>query len=461
MPIEDAFIVPHPPLIIPEIGKGQEKKIQNTIDAYERIGKRISEIKPDTIVLTTPHSILYSDYIHISPGEGSKGNFREFGEVEVGMKAEYDTELANKISILAERNNISAGTLGEKKKALDHGCMIPLYFVNKYYSNYKLVRISISGLTFIEHYRFGKCIKQAAEESGKSVVFIASGDLSHMLKDEGPYGYSEDGPLFDREVTDAMKSGDFLQFLKFDEDFCHSAAECGLRSFIIMAGALDGKKVKPELLSYEGPFGVGYAVAAFEITGDDESRHFDEVYIADELKRVESMKKEEDEYVRLARRTLESYVTNNEKIEKTKDLKPELLNSRAGVFVSLKLDGKLRGCIGTIEPTTGCIADEIIQNAISAGTEDPRFYPVAEDELPRLVYSVDVLGKAEPIASVDDLDTKRYGVIVSKGRKRGLLLPDLEGIDNAEEQVSIALKKAGISPNENYSMERFEVIRHK
>ncbi len=461
MLLKCAFIVPHPPLIIPEIGRGQEIKIRKTIDAYEKIGKRISEIKPDTIVLTTPHSILYSDYIHISDGEGSKGNFREFGEVEVGMQADYDAQFVHKLSALAEANNIPAGILGEKKKALDHGTMVPLYFVNKYYSDYKLVRISISGLTFIEHYRFGKCIKQAAEESDKNIVFIASGDLSHMLKDEGPYGYREEGYVFDREVTDAMRSGDFLQFLKFDEEFCNAAAECGLRSFIIMAGALDGKKVNPKLLSYEGPFGVGYAVAAFDVTGDDESRHFDEVYIADELKRVESMKKEEDDYVKLARYSLESYVEKHKKIKKTDELSPELLNDRAGVFVSLKLDGKLRGCIGTIEPAAGCIADEIIRNAISAGTEDPRFYPVSKDELQRIIYSVDVLKNPEPIASRDDLDPKKYGVIVSKGRRKGLLLPNLDGIDNVEEQVSVALKKAGISPNENYSMERFEVVRHK
>jgi len=138
-----------------------------------------------------------------------------------------------------------------------------------------------------------------------------------------------------------------------------------------------------------------------------------------------------------------------------------LVSNRAGVFVSLKLDGSLRGCIGTISPTTASIADEIIRNAISAGTEDPRFPPVSEDELPRLIYSVDVLGEAEKIESLDELDPVRYGVIVTKGHRRGLLLPNLEGVDTAEEQVSIALRKAGISPNENYQLERFEVVRHK
>lgn len=461
MPLQGAFIVPHPPLLIPEIGRGQEKKIQKTIDAYDKIAKKISELKPSTIVIISPHAVLYSDYIHISPGEGSKGDFREFGEVEVGAKAVYDEDFVHKLSLLAEENNIPAGTLGEKKKALDHGVLVPLYFVNKYYNDYKLVRISISGLSFIEHYKFGKCIKTAAEESNKNVVVIASGDLSHMLKDEGPYGYREEGPIFDREATKAMKSGDFLELLKFDEEFCEAASECGLRSFIMMAGALDGYSVKSEFLSYEGPYGVGYAVAAYEVEGADDLRHFDKKYLADEKERIESLKKEEDDYVKLARHTLESFVINHKTIKKSNEINNELLNTHAGVFVSLKLDGKLRGCIGTIEPTTDCVADEIIQNAISAGTEDPRFYPVSEDELSRIVYSVDVLGKSEPIASIEELDPKKYGVIVRKGRRSGLLLPNLEGIDNAEEQVSIALKKAGIRLNEDYSMERFEVIRHK
>ncbi|MBP7223250.1 MAG: AmmeMemoRadiSam system protein B, partial [Sedimentibacter sp.] len=316
MAIVNSFIVPHPPLIIPEIGRGEERKIQKTIDAYHNIGKQISEIKPDTIIITTPHSIMYSDYIHISPGDGARGSFREFGHSNVSMEAEYDLELVKEISIEAEKEGISAGTLGEKSSSLDHGVMVPLYFVNKYYSDYKLVRISISGLPYLDHYKFGKCIKKAAEKSNKKIVFIGSGDLSHMLKDAGPYGYREEGPVFDREVTRAMKTGNFLEFLKFDGDFCESAAECGLRSFIIMAGATDGKKVSPELLSYEGPFGVGYAVAAFKVLGDDEGRRFEEIYLNSEMERIESLKREEDEYVRLARQTLESYVINRKKIKK-------------------------------------------------------------------------------------------------------------------------------------------------
>lgn len=452
MPIISTFIVPHPPLLIPKIGRGQEIKIEKTVKAYDEIAQKIAEIKPDTIIVITPHSVIYSDYIHISPGMQSRGDFREFGEPEVKIEVNYDTEFANKLGQLSEE---------KEKKTLDHGTMIPLYFVNKYYTDYNIVRISISRLSFIDHYNFGKCIAKVADEIGRKVVVIASGDLSHMLKENGPYGYTEEGPIFDREVTEALSKGDFLRLLTFDEGFCEIAAECGLRSFVIMAGTLDGKSVKPQLLSYEGPYGVGYAVASFDVTGLDDNRHFDKIYNKIEDERLKSLIEKEDEYVSLARKSLESYVINKKRIDKPSKLPNEMIKQKSGVFVSLKINGQLRGCIGTISPTTDCVADEIIQNAISSGLEDPRFKPVSKNELNKLEYSVDVLANPEPIESIEKLDVKKYGVIVSKERKRGLLLPNLEGVNTPEEQVSIVLKKAGISINENYEMERFEVVRHK
>ena len=135
-------------------------------------------------------------------------------------------------------------------------------------------------------------------------------------------------------------------------------------------------------------------------------------------------------------------------------------DTKAGAFVSIHKQGKLRGCIGTILPTTGSVAEEIIQNAISASTKDPRFDAITEDELKWLEINVDVLGEPEDIDSPDQLDVKRYGVIVSKGFKRGLLLPDLEGVDTVEDQIAIAMQKAGIAPGTKVNLQRFEVIRH-
>lgn len=164
--------------------------------------------------------------------------------------------------------------------------------------------------------------------------------------------------------------------------------------------------------------------------------------------------------VKLARDTIETYIKTDKVISPPSEL-PEEMKGRAGTFVSLKKNGELRGCIGTFAPTQPNIAMEVIQNAISASVRDPRFPPVASEELDSLDISVDVLTEPEKITSIAELDPKKYGVIVTKGWRRGLLLPDIEGVDTVEEQIYIAKRKAGIMPDEDVELMRFEVRRYK
>ena len=171
------------------------------------------------------------------------------------------------------------------------------------------------------------------------------------------------------------------------------------------------------------------------------------------------MEKEHHPLVELARNTIENYVRTGKAVTPPRELTPEM-KQKAGAFVSLHKHGALRGCIGTIEPTSPDVASEVIRNAISAATRDPRFPPVQASELDELEISVDVLLPPEPIESIDELDPERYGVIVQSGWRRGLLLPDLEGVDTAEYQVAIARRKAGIHPSEPVQLYRFEVIRY-
>lgn len=167
-----------------------------------------------------------------------------------------------------------------------------------------------------------------------------------------------------------------------------------------------------------------------------------------------------DPYVQLAIKSLESYIRDKKVLDTPTDLPEEMLKTKAGAFVSIHEKGQLRGCIGTIGPTCENVAEEIIQNAISASTRDPRFRPIEPEELEFLEVNVDVLSAPEDIPSLDYLDVKKYGVIVSCGRRRGLLLPDLDGIDDVETQVAIAMQKGGISYDEEIRLQRFEVIRH-
>ena len=464
MSVVGGIMVPHPPLILPEVGRGEEACIQKTAKAYEEAAQFVADLAPETIVLSSPHSVMYADYLHISPGERAFGDMGQFRAGSVRIEREYDTALAERIADLARKDDLPAGFLGEKNPNLDHGTLIPLYFILKKYTDFRLVRLGISGISLAEHYRIGQKIQQAAKELGRRVVYVASGDLSHKLKEDGPYGFAKEGPAYDERIMKDMGSADFGALLRYDPAFLDRAAECGHRSFVLLAGALDGKAVEARCLSHEGVTGVGYGVCTYRVTGEDESRHFLASYEKEALEKAACRRAKADPYVTLAQRTIDLYLTAGI-IPSAKDpalqVPEELLTQRAGAFVSLHEHGELRGCIGTILPVRKTLAEEIIQNAVSAATEDPRFPAVRREELPYLEISVDVLEKPEDIRSKDELDVKKYGVIVTKGSRRGLLLPDLEGVDTVDEQIRIAKRKAGIGDWEDVSLQRFAATRHQ
>ena len=461
MSILGAVIVPHPPLIIPTVGRRREREVQATIDAYRTAANQAAEWNPEVLIITSPHQVMYADYFHISPGRGAAGDMSAFGAAQTKLRVEYDAPLREEIVRRAEAVGLRAGTLGERDPSLDHGTFLPLYFLQEAGVNCPILRVGLSGFSPLDHYRLGRCIQQAVDALDRRAVFIASGDLSHKLKDDGPYGFAPEGPEFDRQITEAMAAGDFLRFLTMDPVLCERAAECGLRSFQIMAGALDGLAVESRLLSYEGVTGVGYGVATFTVTSPDEDRRFGKQCEDLERIRLAEKKASEDPWVKLARMSLETFVKTGKRLERLPEgLPPEMTEQVAGAFVSLHAHGQLRGCIGTTGPTTESVAWEIVQNAVSACSRDPRFLPVTVSELNSLEYSVDVLGQPEPISSPAELDVKKYGVIVSCGGRRGLLLPDLEGVDTVEQQIDIARQKGGISSREKYALERFEVVRH-
>ncbi len=460
MSILAAFMVPHPPMIVPTVGRGSEKQIRKTTEAYETAAREIAALKPDTIVITSPHADLYADYFSISSGKGAKGSFASFGAPQSAFSEAYDTELVEEISILADARDFPAGTLGNRSRTLDHGTMVPLWFIRQYYTEGKIVRIGLSGLSLADHYTLGMLIKEASERLKRRVVFVASGDLSHKLQEYGPYGFAEEGPVYDSRIMDVCKRAAFGELLQFDEAFCEKAAECGHRSFVIMAGSLDGRQVEAKALSHEDVTGVGYGICTFYPKEEASDRHFLAAWLQEQREQAGERQQAEDAYVSLARSSLEHFIRTGRVLRIPKDTPEELLEERAGAFVSIHEHGRLRGCIGTILPTEDSLAEEIIQNAVSAATRDPRFAPIREDEIPYLEINVDVLGKPEDIDSAEQLDVKRYGVIVSCGRRRGLLLPDLEGVDSVEQQIDIARQKGGIRPDEPVRLQRFEVIRH-
>ncbi len=460
MSIIAAYMVPHPPLIVPEVGRGGERQVETTIAAYTSVAKEIAALKPETILVSSPHATMYADYFHISPEQEAQGDFAQFQAPQVRFREQYDTELVRTIERMAIAEGFPAGTQGQRSKELDHGTMVPLYFVRQFFSDFALVRIGLSGLPLEDHYRLGQIIQRAVGETGRSAVFIASGDLSHKLQRYGPYGYAPEGPQYDARIMDVCSRAAFGELFDFDESFCERAAECGHRSFVMMAGALDGLRVEAKQLSHEDVTGVGYGICTFRPAGADDSRRFLDIRQSAQEQKLTENREACDPWVRLAWQSVESYVRHRKVLSVPDDLPDELTNTRAGAFVSIHKQGRLRGCIGTISPTRDSLAEEIIQNAVSASTRDPRFEPIRPEELKWLEINVDVLGAPEDIASEAELDVKRYGVIVTRGHRRGLLLPDLEGVDTVRQQVDIARQKAGIGPDERVELQRFEVVRH-
>ena len=432
MKILGSFMVPHPPLIVEEIGKEEINKIKKTRDSYIQIAKEIGELEPDTIIVSSPHAPFYKDYFYLPKGEEAVGSFSRFGAGEVKFSQEYDVELINEIEKISKEKDFPCGKMD--KELLDHGTMVPLYFVNKYLKDYKLVVVGLSGISLDANYEMGKIINDAASKLDRKIVYIASGDLSHKLQEYGPYGFAKEGPIYDQKIMDVMSNARFDELLKFDLDLLDKCAECGHRSFIMMSGFLNNTPVVPKFYSHEDVTGVGYGICSYYPT---------------------------DPYIELAKTTINTYIKENKIIDVPINTPSELIDKKYDVFVSIHEDGDLRGCIGTIIPTTDSIAEEIINNAISASTRDPRFEPVTIDELDKLEINVDVLTPPEEISDSSMLDPKRYGVIVTSGLKRGVLLPDLEGIDTIEEQLEIAKRKAGITDKEEVKLKRFEVIRHK
>ncbi|WP_409228013.1 AmmeMemoRadiSam system protein A [Gudongella sp. SC589] len=464
--ILSAYLTPHPPVLIHEIGQGQEKLAGDTLAAMEEIGRDIEKRKPETIIVITPHGPLFSDAHSIAMEENLKGDFGAFGHPELSYSFRNNLDLTYGIvkSSLNEGISIAQMTREMNKRygvdgKLDHGVLVPLHFVDKHHTDFKVIPITYGLLSPVDLHVFGRSIESAIKAGKDDVCVIASGDLSHKLKSKGPYAFAKEGPEFDKRIMEAIREGDLVEIGGFPQNLAEKAGECGLRSLQILAGILSVYEISTRVLSYEGPFGVGYGTAIFSIAGESEKKILEEIS-SRERSSLEERRKGEDSLVRLARKSLEHFIRNGKYLKLPEDLPEELLKEKYPVFVSVKKNGSLRGCIGATEPTMDNLGKEIIYYSVQAGTKDPRFPSIEEEELDDLTYSVDVLMKPEPVEDESGLDPSIFGVIVQKGHRRGLLLPNLDGVDTVQEQLRIALNKAGIGPDEDFSIQRFRVVRH-
>jgi AmmeMemoRadiSam system protein A len=437
------IIAPHPPIMVREVGRADADATATSARALDTARLALELFAPDTIVLMSPHAQAYRDTFTVTGARRLKGDLGGFGAPSVSHDVPGDPVLASAIISAAEAAGIPAiardETLRDAADELDHGVLVPMAFLDRA-GRWPLVVLSLSWLPYDTHRRFGQIVADAARVAGRRVAFVASGDCSHRLKPGAPAGFSPKAPLFDDQLVRLLADGDFHAPALIDPLLIEAAGECGLRSFITLGGFLAGRAFEPRILAYEAPWGVGYLSALYATPGAlDGALGTAERVSAPPVTPSRGAKggskgSAESEIVALARRTIEEFVRRGVVAEPSM-LSDATLPRRAGVFVSIHELGDLRGCIGTISATQATLAEEIVHNAIEAATRDPRFPPITADELDSLDIKVDVLHEAEPCDSTD-LDPKNYGVIVSCDRRRGLLLPDLEGVDTVDQQIA-------------------------
>jgi AmmeMemoRadiSam system protein A/AmmeMemoRadiSam system protein B len=448
-----AGIAPHPPIMVPEVGREAIADVRSSIDAMAELTDRVIASGAETVILISPHAPLESQAFVAYDGPQLYGDFGSFRAPATAVQAELDDELLTEITRAAAAENLVMVRI--RGLDLDHGTAVPLYFLQRNGWQGRVVALGYSYLSNGDHLRFGQCIRRAIDKTGRPAAFIASGDLSHRLKPSAPAGYNPEAHLFDEEIVDAIRSCVTSRIVDLDQELRRLAGECGYRSMLVALGVAEGFAQSCELFSYEAPFGVGYLVAQLFAAGSAD-------ILSSGTADVSSAQRAHDlDLPNLARKVVETFVTTGE-VVKTPENSSDFLKQRAACFVSIKTRaGELRGCIGTIEPTKNTLAEEIILNAVSAATRDPRFPPVRVDELSELKYSVDVLSPPEP-TTIDLLDPNVYGVIVEdESGRRGLLLPHLEGIDTAVSQVEIASRKAGIKSDTNVRLSRFRADRYR
>jgi len=405
--------------------------------------------KEDIIGLVSPHA----GYTYSGPVAGaviSKVKFKDtfilLGPNHTGMgrplsimtqgtwktplgEAEIDSELAKKI--LATSRYLQEDSVAH---GYEHSIEVQIPFLQYFKSDIKIVPIVLAYASGAIYKEIGKEIAMAVKELNKEVVIIASSDMTH-------YEPQESARKKDDAAISAIVHLDEDELLKRIDEL--NISMCGYAPTVaLISAAKELGATQAELVKYQ-------------TSGDTTGDYSSVVGYAG----IVIKKGEMSPLVRLAKETVETYVKESN-IPELGELTSEM-KDRAGVFVSIHKLGELRGCIGTFEPTKNNIAEETIANAISSATGDPRFPPIAPDELGDLDYSVDVLSTPEPIESKDQLDPRKYGVIVEAGFRRGLLLPDLEGVDSADYQIEICRLKAGIGPDEPIKLYRFEVRRYK
>lgn len=257
-----AAITPHPPLLIPEIGKDNIDKIKNTEKSMRDLEQEFYASKPEVIIVFSPHSIMFKDRLAINVFPEYEANFEDFGDFSTKQNYSGAPAFIEKIRMALEPEGI-VSLYSEQK--IDHGVSVPLHYLTKHVKNIKIIPIGCAQTDYGTHFNYGKRLKRELFHINQRIAVIASGDLSHRLTKEAPAGYSPSGQKFDTQLVDLLKEKNIEGILKINKKLINEAGECGLRSIAAVLGVINDMNFEPEVLSYEGPFGVGYLVCNLKL----------------------------------------------------------------------------------------------------------------------------------------------------------------------------------------------------
>jgi AmmeMemoRadiSam system protein A len=422
-------LVAHPPILLSDVGGAQSERLRATADAMRELDGMLSTVDATLAVVISPHSPSSMTSLPVRRAAHAAGDLSRFRAPQVRVEAQVDVALAAALVVDGQRAGFSL-TWAEETE-LDHGVVVPLHSLRRTMANKRFIFLGVSGWPLHRFVAFGAWLQARLRD--RSAILIASGDLSHRLTPDAPYGFRPEGPLFDRLVIDALRARAWEQIEALDPDLVEEAGECGLRPLAILLGAGRAAHLQSQVLSYEGPFGVGYPVVVFTASAAPK--------VALDIQM-------------LGRHAIDTYLRTRRLIEPPEPI-PTELQAPSAVFVTLRKDGELRGCVGSVRPTEATAAHELIRYAVASAVRDPRFDPVRLDEVAALTIKVQLLDVPEPVTDITQLDPHTYGVIVRRGDRQALLLPDIDGIDTPEQQVRAACEKAGIDRHAPLELARF------
>jgi len=427
----------HAPIVIPEVAGRRASSCVSTTAAMVEAGRTVMSAAPDVLVVLSPHTPRRRDAWGIVDGDTIEGTFARFGVPDVGLALPRATDASERIARVAKGAGLRVQSL--PSSPLDHGALVPLHFVVE--AGWRGPTVVIAFPADIEPRecaRMGEAIARAAADSGQRWVLLASGDMSHRLLPDAPAGFHPQARAFDDAVQRSVAAGDYAGAVSIDPELRDLAAEDVIDSLEVAAAAIEWNARGHKFLSYEGPFGVGYLVAVLH--RDDETRAVD---IGSHL-------------CGIARSAIDAHLRGRA-FPKVESGTPS-----RGVFVTLwgpssdpSIRRELRGCVGHIEPLHHALEQEVAECAVASATRDVRMDPVDRSELSSLAIEVKVLGPLELVATKRELDPHRFGVLVTQGARRGVLLPKVEGVDTVEQQLAIACRKGGIDMRVPFQMHRF------